>query len=249
MNRLGHIAWKWGGVAGGKVAADSLISKCPSVSGASVGTRSDSADGQIVSRQQLQYSMQDVGKKCALIFTAVLILRCTVFVNSYKPWKLLPSSQLSPSCLSLYFWMKQTFCVCDLEEEEEKKKLSTSHHRWGAKRLWKPSGEKRVLELDVLMTERGGKKKIMRHLLSVFWLTCSFVEHKWHLRFISAWKRVCVRWRRQIRGWQMLEMFWISHWVCLFICDCVPVCHLENTATAVEPRNGFLKCWRRGDVW
>lgn len=126
------------------------------------GLMFDSADRQIMSRQRLQYwtraeifSTQEVEKCCCrvsgLIFTVVYIDSglqniCTLWTNvTYKPLK---NSYFYyhlnfPLVLLVFFifWMKQTFYICDLEEGGKKKTLSTSHHRWGAKRLWKPSGE------------------------------------------------------------------------------------------------------------
>lgn len=68
--------------------------------------------------------------------------------------------------------MKQTFYICE----------EVGWGGWGSqikrKEVVKAFWGKRVLELDVLMTERGDKKKIMQHLLSVFSLTRSFVEHE-----------------------------------------------------------------------
>lgn len=141
--------------------------------------------------------------------------------------RLLLSSQLSPSSLSFYFWMKQTFYICDLEERK-KKNLSPPHITDEAQRGCESLLGKTCPWTGCVNDWTGkARKKIMQHLLSVFWLTCSFVEHEWHLRFISAC--MCAR---RIRSRQMLEMFLISsrsslsfraaerrHRVCLFICD------------------------------
>lgn len=63
-----------------------------------------------------------------------------------------------PLVLVVFFFLNETNFLCFLLGGRGKGK-KTLHHRRGAKRLWNPSGGKRVLELDVLMTEEGGKKK------------------------------------------------------------------------------------------
>lgn len=109
--------------------------------------------------QVLEYFRQQEVEKCCrgeiqLIFAAV-------YIDSSLGLLLL-SSQLSPSSPSFfyffYFSMKQTFYICDLEGGEKKNPLHlTSQMR--RKEVVKAFWGKRVLELDVLMTERRGKKK------------------------------------------------------------------------------------------
>ncbi len=105
-----------------EVVADNLISKCPSVSGASTGPRltaltDKSCRGSVcVIEQELKYFQRRKWEKCCrgeldLIFTAVYIdsglqgIRTLWTRVTYKLLKqlLLLSSQLSPSSLSFYF--------------------------------------------------------------------------------------------------------------------------------------------------
>lgn len=127
----------------------------------SLGVRSrqrpmfDSPDRQIMSAQRLQYwtrATQEVEKCCrgetCLIFPAV-------YIDSgfARRWT---NTFIINFHIVFYSWMKQTFC--DLEEER-KKKLPTWHHRRGAKRLWKPSGGKRVLELGCVNDWTGSQEE------------------------------------------------------------------------------------------
>lgn len=145
------------------------------------------------------------------------LMSCISLESSY----FLLSSQLSPSSLSLYFWMKQTFCICDLEGGRKKSLNLTSQMRrkevvkafWGETCPW-----------TGCVNDWTGRqeKKIIQHLLSVFWLTCSFVEHEWHLRFIPAWKCVCGEGVKLEAGrcwkcfWFLKDPYWVSR-RCLFV--------------------------------
>lgn len=145
------------------------------MSGAGMRIVFDSADRQMVSERRRRYwtraenSVQEVEKNAVVekAHSTDSGYACAPQANVLcKPLAFfLTSFQLFHTSLSLYFWMKQTFRICDLEGggkrgRGQKKSLPTSRHRWGAKRLWKPSGKKCVLELDVLMTwtEKAGIK-------------------------------------------------------------------------------------------
>lgn len=131
-----------------------------------------------------------------------LLKTCSLQLSSYvvvaPSWNTLTFILISTSSgfsSTWKFWMEATFCICDLWGGM----ISTSRHRWGVKRLWKPSGEGTCPWIRCVndWTKRG--EKIMQHIFGVFQLACSFVEREWHLRFVLA--EACVwGWL----AWQML---------------------------------------------
>lgn len=137
-----------------KVVAGKLISKMSPGVGEAAGLTFDGADRQIISRWRLQYwnkswNFSNAGgvRKMLLslggcfIFTAVCIDSC-VSLHCGLMWSISPGSSYFyyllnfPPLLRVFIfeWNKLSIFVAVGG-------LPTSHHRWGAKRLWKPSGE------------------------------------------------------------------------------------------------------------
>lgn len=155
-----------GGVIDSGGGADKLISECPSVSGASrgqclTGLTDKSCQGDVCNIEQELKVSWSRGKKCcpwekALISTTVysgllgVSALWTFFFFKKKSKEKCLSYHLNFPLLRTFwsFEMMLSFCVCHCWRGGGGDGrggggggLPTSHHRWGAKRLWTPSGE------------------------------------------------------------------------------------------------------------